>query len=122
MAKIMPLKDLLASTQTQLDDAELHANTMAGGVENLKSLLQQMVKDRRVLKEMRKQCSRMGVSSRYVSNLLKEQLFEMEQVRARKEGIEAQMHQARTYAWEYKSILEHFSDYDNMVKKLTKED
>lgn len=116
--KYMTLEDIISSTETQRDDAQLHFETMKAGVLQLKKLYKRMCVERRLLKETRKTASRMGLSSKYANQLLAEQMQEMVSVRSRMEGIQAQANAAATYAWEYSSILEKFSDMSCVIAEL----
>ncbi len=80
-----------------------------GGLDALRELLRRIQEERRGLKAARGMIARSGKSTRTIDRILAEQLFELQQVEARREGIKAARQKMCHDRWEMQSIIEHLN-------------
>lgn len=103
--KLKPIADIKTSLEEHVEKLEKVIEQHNGGLDALRELIVRISDERRGLKATRGMVARSGKSTRTIDNILREQLFELQQVVARRDGIKAARQVMCHDHWELKSIL-----------------
>ncbi len=107
--KIKPVEKIVESLTGHIERTEKAIEQHGGGLDALRELLRVMQDERRGLKATRAAIARSSKSTRTIDRILREQLFELQQVEARREGLKARRQTLCHDHWEMKSVISHLT-------------
>lgn len=107
--KLKPVEKIAESFKGHIERCAIAIKQHGDGLDALRELLRGMQEERRGLKATRAAIARSGKSTRTIDRILREQLFELQQVEARREGIKMSRQKICHDHWEMKSVVAHLT-------------